>query len=113
MSINQDLKEAGLTQRMGLIVYLVNPREQYKLRYYGDIVYFSNKMNYCVIYLNSDDEDLIDEIKELSFVKKVEKAATESLNLDSQYIENQIAKMAEETETELEKRQTEGVELLN
>ncbi|WP_281196491.1 DUF2129 domain-containing protein, partial [Lactobacillus acetotolerans] len=41
MSINQDLENTGITKRLGLIVHLKPASDQYKLRHFGDIVYFS------------------------------------------------------------------------
>lgn len=108
MSINEELKSVGLQQRDGIIVYLDNISNQYRLRKYGDIVYFSKKMKYCVIYIdNNDAEKIKDEIAnlDLDFVKMVEDSATDKIDLDSAYIEEQIQDLAQKAEAELAERQ--------
>ena len=103
MGVNQDLKDAGLHLRIGIIVYLKNISDQYKLRRYGDIVYFSKRMKYCVIYIDKKESTKIkDEILDHSFVKKVEFSTDEKLNLDSNHIEHQLIQMSKEVEAKLE-----------
>lgn len=105
MSVNNELKNAGLAQRICLIIYLENASDQYKLRKYGDIVYFSKKMKYCVVYVDETDADRIKkDISALKFVKKVELSEKDDLNLDSSFIENQITEMAKEAEEKLEQK---------
>ena len=54
MSVNQELSERDITQRTSLIVYLRNAsNDQFKLRRYGDIVYFSKKLHYLILYVNA------------------------------------------------------------
>lgn len=114
MSINEELKKAGLQSRNGIIVYLNNISNQYRLRKFGDIVYFSKKMKYCVIYVNSNEINRIKkEILALDFVERIEDSETDQLNLDGTYIEQQINEMAIEAEEKLIKRQEENEDLLN
>lgn len=114
MSINEELKDVGLAPRVGLIVYLNNISDQFKLRRYGDIVYFSKNMKYCILYLEKDQAKRIEtEISALSFVKKVERSAEDQVDLDSQHLEGQISQMAKKADEELQKRQEEDEDLLN
>lgn len=43
MSINKEIEGTHLIKRVALIIYLKSVSDQYKLRRYGDIVYFSKK----------------------------------------------------------------------
>ena len=109
MSINLDLKDSSLVQRTGLIIFLKNASDQYKLRHYGDIVYFSKKMCYCVLYVDSKDaEQEMNEISNLDFVKYVEYSQEEEIDLSSEHLETQITDLAQEAEDKLLKKQTEN-----
>ncbi|MGQ5709115.1 YlbG family protein [Lactobacillus sp. PSON] len=109
MSINLDLKDSLLVQRTGLIIFLKNASDQYKLRRYGDIVYFSKKMCYCILYVDTKDaEHELNEISSLDFVKHVEFSQEENICLSSQHLEGQIADLAQEAEEKLLKKQTEN-----
>ncbi|MCJ2171956.1 YlbG family protein [Lactobacillus kefiranofaciens] len=106
MSINQEIENTHLIKRVALIVYLKSVSDQYKLRHYGDIVYFSKKMKYCVLYVNRKEaEEVKKEISQLDFIKHVEILAEENVNLDSKYIESQITTMAKEAEEKLQLEQ--------
>lgn len=105
MSISQELSQAGLTSRICLLVFLENASDQFKLRRYGDIVYFSKKMRYCVIYVDqAEAEKIKTEISHLNFVKRVEISASDQVDLSSTHIEQQIAEMAKEAEAKLEQQ---------
>ncbi|GFZ26928.1 YlbG family protein [Lactobacillus corticis] len=102
MSINTELGENGFAERTALIVYLRTSSDQFRLRSFGDIVYFSKKLGYCVIYVNKAEADhKITELERLGFVLKAEKSNTEDVNLDSSYIEAQITQMAAAAEAKL------------
>ncbi|MDF7668411.1 MULTISPECIES: YlbG family protein [unclassified Lactobacillus] len=106
MSVNQDLQDTPITKRQGLIVYLDSASNQYKLRHYGDIVYFSKKMCYCVLYTDQKEIDqVMQKLTALDFVKKVEKSSEENLDLSSSHIEQQITEMAQAAEDKLLKEQ--------
>ncbi|TSO26192.1 YlbG family protein [Lactobacillus sp. LL6] len=109
MSINFDLKDSPLVQRTGLIIFLKNASDQYKLRRYGDIVYFSKKMCYCVLYVDSKDaENELNEISSLDFVKYVEYSQDEKVDLSSEHLENQITNLAKKAEDKLLENQKEN-----
>lgn len=106
MSINQEIENTHLVKRVALIIYLKSISDQYKLRRYGDIVYFSKKMKYCMLYVSRSEADEIkNEIAQLDFVNHVEISPEEQVNLDSQYIESQITNMAKEAEKKLQLEQ--------
>lgn len=112
MSINQDLEDTGITKRIGLIIFLKNASDQYKLRRYGDIVYFSKKMRYCVLYVDEDEAAYeIKEISNLDFVKHVEKSEEENLDLSSSHLEGQITDLAKKAEDKLLNLQKENGDL--
>lgn len=103
MIINSELKQAGLNERVSLIIYLHNVSDQYRLRRYGDIVYFSKKMKYCVLYVDLKELDRIQiEISHLSFVKKIEVSEFDNVNLDAAHIEKQIHDLAQDAENKLQ-----------
>lgn len=110
MNINQQLEKAGLTARICFVVRLVNVSDQFRLRRYGDIVYFSKKMKYCILYVNKSDANRIEkEIAALHFVKSIERSEKAELNLDSNHIEHQLSQMAQDAEAKLEKRKSEDL----
>ena len=109
MSINQNIEVANLTQREAIIVYLKNTSDQFRLRKFGDIVYFSKKFKYCIVYVDRDHiEKEAEEISSLDFVERVEISNEDRLELTSTHLEDQLTKMAEEAEQILEKRQKEN-----
>lgn len=106
MSVNKEIESTHLIKRVALIIYLKSISDQYKLRHYGDIVYFSKKMKYCVLYVSrSEAKEIQREIAHLDFVTYVEISAEEKVNLDSQHIESQITEMAKEAEKKLQLEQ--------
>ena len=109
MSINRDLENTGITQRTGLIIFLRNSSDQYKLRRYGDIVYFSKKMCYCVLYVDATEAaEELEEISDLDFVKHVEFSEEKNIDLSSTHIESQITDLAHKAEKKLLDMQKEG-----
>lgn len=112
MSINQDLKESGLVARTALIIYLTNISDQFKLRRFGDIVYFSKKMKYCVLYVDSKEaEHERKEISALDFVRYVGLSKEDQIDLSGEHIEGQIATLAKEAEDKLQAEQQENEDL--
>lgn len=103
MSINQELAEQEIPSRTSLIVYLRNVNnDQFKLRRFGDIVYFSKKLHYLILYVNkSEAEETADKLRAFNFVKKVEFSQNDALDLDNRKIEQQISNMAKEAEEKL------------
>lgn len=102
MSINKDIEGTTLVKRVGLIIYLSSASDQYRLRRYGDIVYFSKKMKYCVLYLDKKEAKAkVREIGSLDFVTEVEYSQDENIDLTSEHIESQINDLAQIAEAKL------------
>ena len=113
MSIKQDLKNKNIGQRTSLIVYLNSISNQYKLRRYGDIVYFSKKFGYCIIYVNQNEADQVTQsLNALDFVDKVERSKWEQIDLSSDHIEKQISDLAADAERKLQERQEDTEQIL-
>lgn len=105
MSINQDLANTVLTKRQGLIVYLNSVSNQYKLRRFGDIVYFSKKMGYCVLYVDQKEADKVfTTLNSLDFVKRVDWSIGEKIDVSSSHIEQQIKDLAVAAEKQLKQQ---------
>ena len=106
MSINKEIEGTHLIKRVALIIYLKSVSDQYKLRRYGDIVYFSKKMKYCMLYVNRREaKEMQKQISNLNFVTYVEISAEDEVNLDSEHIEKQITDMAKAAEEKLQLEQ--------
>lgn len=59
--------------RQAVIVWLHNTKPAKSLRKYGNVHYVSKRMKYAVVYCNQDElEEVMEKLKSLSFVKKVE-----------------------------------------
>lgn len=113
MSINQDLATTSLVKRQGLIVCLNSVSHQFKLRRFGDIVYFSKKMAYCILYVDQKDASkIIDTLNSFDFVKSVEKSDSEKVDLSSPHIEQQISDLAKAAERQLVEKQQNNTEQL-
>lgn len=114
MSINQDLTKTNMTKRQGLIIYLNNISNQYKLRRYGDVVYFSKKMGYCILYVNQKAaEEVIKTLSAFDFVERIEKSTADEIDLTSSHIEKQISDLAAEAEAKLLEGQENDTEKLS
>ena len=113
MSIKQDLTNKNISQRLSIIVYLNSVSNQYKLRHYGDIVYFSKKLGYCILYVNQNEIDqVIRNLTALDFVDRVERSKWDQIDLSSDHIEKQITDLAADAERKLQERQENTEQLL-
>ena len=113
MGVEEDLANKNIIQRQSLTVYLNSISDQYKLRRYGDIVYFSKKFAYCILYVNKKEiEQVCQDLNSLDFVEKVEKSNWNQIDLSSDHIEKQIAELAKEAEKTLQERQEDTEQLL-
>lgn len=89
----------NLPQRIPLIVWIKKEKDFYKLKHYGDIVYFSRARKYVILYGNQEDvEKTISVLKHKGFVKKIEKSNVSSLNFTPEYQEKMMLEMREEAE---------------
>ncbi|MBC6349798.1 YlbG family protein [Lactobacillus melliventris] len=113
MSIKQDLTNKNISQRLSIIVYLNSVSNQYKLRHYGDIVYFSKKLGYCILYVNQNEiEQVMRNLTALDFVDRVERSKWDQIDLSSDHIEKQITDLAADAERKLQERQENTEQLL-
>lgn len=113
MSIKQDLTNKNISQRLSIIVYLNSVSNQYKLRHYGDIVYFSKKFGYCILYVNQNEIDqVMRNLTALDFVDRVERSKWDQIDLSSDHIEKQITDLAADAERKLQERQENTEQLL-
>ena len=113
MSIKQDLTNKNISQRLSIIVYLNSVSNQYKLRHYGDIVYFSKKFGYCILYVNQNEIDqVMRNLTALDFVDRVERSKWDQIDLSSDHIEQQITDLAADAERKLQERQENTEQLL-
>lgn len=101
--VYQDLKNNKIEKRRSITVWLYHARDQFKLRHYGDIVYFSRKNAYVIIYVDNEQIDqIIQELKHKSFVRNVEKSQHENLNFSAEYENNLMEEMRKQAEQMLE-----------
>lgn len=101
--VYQDLNNNKIEKRRSLTVWLYRARDQFKLRHYGDIVYFSRKNAYVIIYVDDDKVDqIIEELQHKSFIKNVEKSQHENLNFSAEYENNLMEEMRKQAEQMLE-----------
>lgn len=64
-----------LTERKGYIVWVKDLKAARNLDKYGNVHYISRKMNYVVIYLNSERaEDTLRHLQRLPYVQKIERS---------------------------------------
>lgn len=91
--------EDNLQRRISLIVWLKKEKDFLKLKYYGDIVYFSKAKKYAILYVNQENtEKIISILNHKGFVKKVEESRLSSLNFTPDYQEKMMLEMKEKAE---------------
>lgn len=62
-----------MLSRQSLIVYFKNPKVLKQLKRVGNVMYFHKKRKYAVIYVNSDQvEVIVEELKKFRHVRKVD-----------------------------------------
>lgn len=89
----------NLPQRIPLIVWIKKEKDFYKLKYYGDIVYFSKAKKYVMLYIDQENlEKTVAILNHKGFVKKVEESKLSSLNFTPEYQEKMMAEMKEKAE---------------
>lgn len=94
--VNQTQK---MQKRQSLIIWLYQSRDQYKLRHYGDIVYFSAKNKYVMMYVEAEKKDsIIQELENKKFVKHVELSRHDELDFSDEHEEKLMSKLKLEAE---------------
>lgn len=88
-----------LQTRSAIIVWLKKASDQYKLRHYGDIVYFSRKNNYTVLYCDTaKTAKVIADLSKKDFVKKAELSRHNQLNFSPEYETSMMQALKEKAE---------------
>jgi uncharacterized protein YlbG (UPF0298 family) len=97
--INRQIAQTPIAQRKNLIVWVDRNSNQHKLLSYGDVVYFSKKMHYSILYVDaSQAEKICDRLRKQNFVKKAVVSQRDDLHFDAAYQENMMAHLKEEAE---------------
>ena len=69
----KDGSSKKMTGRTQIIVWLYQISDQYKLRRFGNIIYFSRKNKYVILYVSSEyASKVITELKSKNYVQAVE-----------------------------------------
>lgn len=88
-----------MTARTQLIVWLYQISDQYKLRRFGNIIYFSRKNKYVVLYVSSEyASKVIAELKSKNYVQSVETSKTDELDFSAEHEEEMMRDLKEEAE---------------
>lgn len=88
-----------MTARTQVIVWLYQISDQYKLRRFGNIIYFSRKNKYVVLYVSSEyASKVIAELKSKNYVQSVETSKTDELDFSAEHEEKMMRELKEETE---------------
>lgn len=95
-----------LQKRTAIIVWINKASNQYKLRHYGDIIYFSRKNNYVILYCDTQKaHELIQDLNHKDFVKKAELSLHNQLDFSSEYEEKMMHELKEHAEKLREERE--------
>lgn len=88
-----------MTARTQIIVWLYQISDQYKLRRFGNIIYFSRKNKYVVLYVSSEyASKVITELKSKNYVQSVETSKTDKLDFSAEHEEKMMRELKEEAE---------------
>lgn len=88
-----------MTARTQVIVWLYQISDQYKLRRFGNIIYFSRKNKYVVLYVSSEyAPKVIAELKGKNYVQSVETSKTDELDFSAEHEEKMMRELKEEAE---------------
>ncbi|MGY3778200.1 YlbG family protein [Isobaculum melis] len=72
-----------MIERQGLIVWVYSLRNLKILKRHGLVHYVSKKMKYVVLYTNREDIEMLErKIKELHFVRKVERSYRPEIDMN-------------------------------
>lgn len=83
-----------MTARTQVIVWLYQISDQYKLRRFGNIIYFSRKNKYVVLYVSSEyAPKVIAELKSKNYVQSVETSKTDELDFSAEHEEKMMREL--------------------
>ncbi len=95
----KDESNNKMTARTQIIVWLYQISDQYKLRRFGNIIYFSRKNKYVVLYVSSEyASKVITELKSKNYVQSVETSKTNKLDFSAEHEEKMMRELKEEAE---------------
>ena len=95
----KDESNNKMTARTQIIVWLYQISDQYKLRRFGNIIYFSRKNKYVVLYVSSEyASKVITELKSKNYVQSVETSKTDKLDFSAEHEEKMMRELKEEAE---------------
>lgn len=95
----KDESNNKMTARTQIIVWLYQISDQYKLRQFGNIIYFSRKNKYVVLYVSSEyASKVITELKSKNYVQSVETSKTDKLDFSAEHEEKMMRELKEEAE---------------
>lgn len=95
----KDESNNKMTARTQIIVWLYQISDQYKLRRFGNIIYFSCKNKYVVLYVSSEyASKVITELKSKNYVQSVETSKTDKLDFSAEHEEKMMRELKEEAE---------------
>ncbi|WP_306810560.1 YlbG family protein [Lactobacillus taiwanensis] len=95
----KDGSSKKMTARTQIIVWLYQISDQYKLRRFGNIIYFSRKNKYVILYVRSEyASKVITELKSKNYVQAVETSKTDELDFSAEHEEEMMRELKEEAE---------------
>lgn len=95
----KDESNNKMTARTQIIVWLYQISDQYKLRRFGNIIYFSRKNKYVVLYVSSEyASKVITELKSKNYVQSVETSKTDKFDFSAEHEEKMMRELKEEAE---------------
>ena len=95
----KDESNNKMTARTQIIVWLYQISDQYKLRRFGNIIYFSRKNKYVVLYVSSEyASKVITELKSKNYVQSVETSKNDKLDFSAEHEEKMMRELKEEAE---------------
>lgn len=69
-------------ERQALVVYLYTLKQLKNIRKFGHVHFVSERLRYVILYVNRDEqEDIIDKLKKLHFVQKVEVSYRDDIDM--------------------------------
>ncbi len=92
----KDESNEKMTPRTQIIVWLNQISDQYKLRRFGNIIYFSRKNKYVILYVSSQyAAKTIAELRSKSYVQSVETSKTDELDFSAEHEEKMMRELKE------------------
>lgn len=95
----QESNNNHLQKRTAIIVWINKASNQYKLRHFGDIIYFSRKKNYVILYCDTQQAPkIIQDLNNKDFVKRAELSSHNQLDFSPEHEEQMMYGLKEHAE---------------